>query len=423
MWQGFVAAGVPENNKMQGATSLRSSRLKTLILTLHYPHRVSYYDDWSDAFCNSRDYACTVQNIRGLRQSALASQIDNYDAIILLHSCNSDTLDYLTPLAPVLANRKRAKLLSFNGNEFNSPHISMVDRIELLRAMRCDITATQMLQEAGEFLYVRSGAQVISVPHALNPDVFQPGPAHGGRRLDLGVKGYRYPPFLGDDDRNRLLSYFQENAENFGLAADITYDQRLTRENWLEFLCECRGTISTEAGSWYLDPDDTLIGRIAQYLAARRTGLVLKNESFLRRAVRPLPYSIKAILWKVLQHGPVKFEVFEDFNVPFEELDQKFFRTAPRAPVHSKAISSRHFDAIGTKTCQIMLRGRYNDILRADEHYIAIDPSFADAPEAIRRFKDAGERQLIVDRAHAYVMASHTYAHRAADVRKALEAV
>lgn len=397
------------------------SRVRTLLLKLEYPHRVSYYDDWSEAFCTSSEFDCSVENIRGLHAAKLRKIIDSFDAIILLHSCNSDTLEYFAPLVPVLAGRNRAKMVSFAGNEYNSPYVSLREKVRLLERARCDILATQLLQEAGAFLYARSGARIISVPHALNPRVFTPGPKHADRRLDFGVKGYRYPPFLGDNDRNALLRYFQDNAARFDFHLDITVDQRLGREKWVDFLRECRGTISTEAGSWYLDPDDALIGEIHRYIASRRTGLVLKNDGLLRRAARRLPSPVKAALWTVLERGPVKFEVLDDFGIPFEELDARFFKNRPRAPVYGKAASSRHFDAIGTKTCQVMLEGRFNDILKADEHYIAIDSSFANASEAVRRFKDPAEREAIVERAYEYVLASHTYAHRAAAVRKALE--
>ncbi len=136
---------------------------------------------------------------------------------------------------------------------------------------------------------------------------------------------------------------------------------------------------------------------------------------------RYLPSPVKSILWKALKHGPVKFEVLDDFDTPFAELEQRFFRNAERCPAYGKAISSRHFDAIGTKTCQIMLRGRFNDILVADEHYVAIEPDFSNADDAIGRFKDAGERRRIVDQAYEHVMNLHTHRHRTAQVRALLE--
>lgn len=398
------------------------SPVKVLVVRMEYAHRVSYYDDWSDAFAQSPHFTCAFQNIMTMDPAGATRRFDEHDAVILLHGCNADTLEYFERIVPALAARKHAKVLSFIGNEFNSPYVSMRRRGELLRDAGVDIVATQLLLEAGQHLYGATGARVVSIPHALNPAAFQPGPDHDSRTLDVGVKGYRYPPYLGDDDRNRLIETFQSAAPRLGLAADITFDNRIGREQWAQFLQSCRGTISTEVGSWYISPDDTLIMRIHEYLNAKRRGLVITNDSAVRRAARWLPPKAKWALWNVLRLGVVKFDVLDDFATPFAELDREFFSKVERAPVYGKGISSRHFDAIGTKTCQVMLRGRYNDVLKAGEHYVAVDPDFANLDDAARRLKDGHEWRAIVERAYDHVMSEHTYAHRMAAVHDALQA-
>ncbi len=96
----------------------------------------------------------------------------------------------------------------------------------------------------------------------------------------------------------------------------------------------------------------------------------------------------------------------------FAEIEQRFFAGRQHCPAYSKCISSRHFDAAGTGTCQILVRGRYNDILTADEHYIALDPDLGNAEEATARFRDPVERRRIADAAYALVRDRHTYRHR-----------
>ena len=71
------------------------------------------------------------------------------------------------------------------------------------------------------------------------------------------------------------------------------------------------------------------------------------------------------------------------------QLHERFFRDTKRPPNYCKAISSRHFDAIAAKTCQIMQRGRFNYILDADKHYIAIEADFSNVEDAESRFKGA----------------------------------
>ena len=64
--------------------------------------------------------------------------------------------------------------------------------------------------------------------------------------------------------------------------------------------------------------------------------------------------------------------------------------------------------------------GRYNDILEADRHYIALDADLANAPEAIERFRDPAERRRIADAGQALVHDAHTYRHRLAALHRAV---
>jgi spore maturation protein CgeB len=59
-------------------------------------------------------------------------------------------------------------------------------------------------------------------------------------------------------------------------------------------------------------------------------------------------------------------------------------------------------------------------VLAPDEHYISVRKDRSNLDEAVRRFRDEGYRQTIVERAYEHVMANHTYAHR---VRSVLAAV
>ena len=383
-----------------------------MILNLNYPHRASYYDDWLDAFVQSRHFLCSVENIIGLKAKTLEAKIRDFDAVIILHSCSSDTLQYLEPLASALAARKGAKLLVFVGNEYNSPYVSMTRRIGFLKSARADFVATQLLLEAGEYLYGQTECRTVSIPHALNPIAFSPG-GSSDRDYDLGVKGFRYPPYLGDDDRNIFISQISASARDLGLKTDISEDQRLSRNDWAAFLGNCRGTVSTETGSFYLSPDDDLMNEIHRYLRSKDRGFVLKSEGKLRSAARHLPAGVKSTLWKLLRLGPLKFEMIEDFNTSFAELEAKFFKTCARAPVYSKAISSRHFDAIGTKTCQIMLEGRYNDILVPDVHYIPVKSDLSNIGDSLAAFSDPGYSSKISEQAYEFVLENHTYVHRA----------
>jgi hypothetical protein len=395
--------------------------VKTLVLTLEYPTRSSYYDDWCDAFARSRLFDVTVRNI--LQKSArrqIAREIRDYELIVVLHSCTADTMDYAVDLAPVLQDR-RGRLVSFIGNELNLPWAPIGDKIAWLKRIAPDLIATQMLAEAGEWLYAETGRRVISLPHALNAKVFQPDLPQASRRIDVGARSWRYLAYLGDDDRNRIYDYFVATRFAPPLVLDFSTEQRFDRAGWAVFLNQCKATISTEASSWYLERDDATVLAIRDYVAGAGGGFELRAGSQLSRLARRLPYRVKTVLRRMLRGGLVSYEALTAEQLDFDEIHRRFFAGRAKAPVYAKCISSRHFDAIGCKTLQIMFPGRYNDLLRAGEHYAALRDDFANIAEVLDTLRSTAARQRIVDRAHEHVMSAHTYEHRLAQLAMVLE--
>lgn len=400
-----------------------TDKIKTLVLTLRYPHRVSYYDDWAEAFSNAPCFDTDSRNLIGLGEKELARLLRNYELVVLLHACTGDSVSDLSRVASALGDRKRSHLLAFVGNEFNSPLAPLAEKLAVLEQCRPDVIATQLLEDAGRYLYDGLAARVVSIPHALNPARFVPGKPHRERNIDIGVRGYRYPGFIGDAERNVLIEYFRQHATEHALEADIETDQRLSPREWARFLGSCCGTVSSEAGSWYLQRDDRIVTAIKTFAESGRSGIVLGYSNPARSFVRRLPSPIKTWLAHVLHHGPVKYAGFEDARLEFDELYERFFKNEQRCPAYSKAISSRHLEAAGTLTCQLLMRGRYNDILEADVHYIPIAHDLSDVDTAIIRFKDDDERNRVASQAYDHVISAHTYTHRIAEIVSVVEAL
>jgi hypothetical protein len=395
--------------------------LKTLLLTLEYPSRASYYDDWRDAFVAAPQFDVMVRNIfdRAAR-AEIERTIGTYDLIVVLHACTADSLLYAEPLAGALAARK-GKLVAFIGNELNLPFAPLGAKIAWLRRVQPDIIATQLLEEAGAWLYAEVGARVISLPHALNPTAFQARTPQRDRPIDIGARSFRYLAYLGDDERNRIYDYFAANRFSPKLALDFSTEQRFDRAGWADFLDRCKATVATEAGSWFLERDDATVLAIRDYLGRNGGGgFVIRADSPLRPLAHRLPYRLKALARRVLRGGPIRYEALTAEEADFAEIHARFFAGRPRAPVYAKCISSRHFDAVGTKTVQIMFPGRYNGILDADRHYLALQPDFSNIEAVMARFRDPTERARVAEAAHAHVMGAHTYAHRMAQLAAAL---
>ena len=292
------------------------------------------------------------------------------------------------------------------------------EKRDFLRAVGADYVGTQLPIEAGRWLYADTGAKVVALPHALNDKVFRRDRPDSLRPIDIGGRSARYPAFIGDDERNQVHDLFSRIGPKSGLRVDIDTGTRLDRGGWAKFLNDCRGTIGTEAGSWYLEQDDRTVLEIREFLSARAGLGAIKADGLLHSLSRRLPYQVKTWLKALLKVSPLRHEAFEEGEMGFEDIEARFFAGRPRCPVYSKCISSRHFDAAGTGTCQILLRGRYNDILTADEHYIALDPDLANRGEAITRFRDPTERRRVAEAAYALVKERHTYRDRMAAIHQ-----
>lgn len=390
--------------------------MRTLVLTVTYPSRASYYDDWRDAFRTASAFDVETVNIftaDGRRR--VEKIVQDFDLIVLLHACTADTLTYIQPLVRVLQDRC-GKLLAFVGNELNLPWAGMEPKIGLLKSIQADIIATQLPLEAGETLYRETGGIVAAVPHALNEMAFRPETRSETRTIDFGARSFRYLPYLGDNDRNRIYDYFLKHHPALDLTIDFSIDHRFDRLGWAQFLNRCKGAVSTEAGSWYVAADDGLVREIRDYLASRRGGLVIEADSRIGIWARRLPYPVKAALRLLLRRSFVSHEAEIDQTADWSDIHGRFFADRPRPPYCGKCISSRHFDAIGTKTVQVMFPGRFNDILIADRHYIPLSPDFSDIRDAVEKFRDDDVRNRIADEAYEHILSAHTYRHRIAQI-------
>jgi len=329
---------------------------------------LSYNDDWQDAFVNYANYInWDKYNLASKTKSWLMvlPKIKWYDLIVLLHSTNSNG-EHVHPVLRKAMLYRNCKLVIFIGNEYNK---LAQEKLNLIKEIDADVVASQLPQDIANWMYKDAHAQIISIPHALNPISFKPLTLNNDRPIDIGNRTYEYPISLGDNDRNRLNDYFLNHCQPY-LKLDISSQQskRLKRKGWAFFLNSCKGTISTEAGTSFLEQDGKTLLAIQKY-----------------RKKKPM--------------------------ATFEEVYNKFYAHY-KNQVSGKTVSSRHFDAIGTKTCQLMIAGRFCDILEPEKHYISINKDFSNIKDSIDRFKDDTYRNKIVNDAYEYVINSHTHKHR-----------
>lgn len=391
--------------------------MKTLLLYALYTDQLSYYDDWIDAFKCSKTFVTTLVNLCDLSmdEPQLHRNILDAEFIILHHSMTSDTLKYLQPLISILQQRK-GKLISFVGNEVNLPILGMSLKIQILQQLETDLIITQLIQDAGDWLYADCKAEVLSLPHALNPKKFTPTIDLTRRSIDLGTRSSHYGAFIGDNDRNEIIEYFDHNADALSLTVDLGFNkyskQRFNRAEWCDFLNQCKATLSTEAGSFYLERDDSIIKKMMDDIAQQDKRYLVPESGILVSIYRKFfNQSIKNFIRRSLGSLIIdRHKVLDELH--FDQVKDKYFTTANRCPVYSKAISSRHFDAIGTKTLHVMYPGRYNDILSPGINYFELQRDHSNINELLELLRDADSIRRITDTTYDYIMALHTHEMR-----------
>ncbi len=342
-------------------TSIPSSFLYSILGVRN--ESLSYVLDWKESLCEAAQLEVDVCNITNLVEYfRYLRAISHYSLIIILHSATGDNMSILLKTAEWFKKR-RGKLVVFVGNEYNL----VAHKLRFILSVEADYVCSQLPIEAARWLYAGcTKSKIVAIPHALNPKLYSPNP-YSGRITDIGFIGNLYHTFIGDMERTNLIQYFQRNSEDLGVSCDIR-TRRLPREDWAQFLRSCRGTLGAESGTYYLDRKGKVVDDVKKY-------------------VRGHP------------------------EVSFQEVYKLFFKNH-MSTVSGKAISSRHFEPIGTKTCQILIEGYYNGVLLPDDHYISVKKDLSNINDVICRFRDEDYREKMVERTYEYVMDCHTYRHR-----------
>ncbi len=349
-------------------TVTQKDRIRTLYLEINdLTHDrwqpLCYVVDWREAFLAEPILDVELCNINDdFHYGTCLNKISDYDLIIVSHAATGDDMTKLLDTQAGFSGR-RGKLAVFIGNEYDL----MSDKISFIKETGAEYICTQLPLDAAQWLYQECfSGTILPLPHALNPERFRPM-SNVRRDIDIGFIGDLYFPWVGDIERTNLINFFSANGELLGLDYYITA-QRINGDDWGRFLNACKGIIGAESGTYYLNGRGEVLRRAKDYMA-----------------IYP--------------------------ETPFPRLFELFFRDIVR-PVSGKAISSRHFEPIGTKTCQLLLEGNYNGILKADEHFIPIRRDLSNVLDSVEKLKDEAYRLAMVERTYDYVMSSHTYQHR-----------
>lgn len=191
------------------------------------------------------------------------------------------------------------------------------------------------------------------------------------RKYDIVYRASHLPYRFGKHGqlKHQIAKIVSDSAERLGLNSNIsTLDKdTILGDKWFDFLASGKTVIGCESGSSVLD---------------RRGEIKTKIETILKN------------------NNNISFQEITHF-LPPDWDNYQFF-----------AISPRHFEAIITKTCQILVEGNYDHILEPNRHYIAIKKDFSNLDEVIGKIKDDKYITEITELAYNEIYLSGKYSYK-----------
>jgi hypothetical protein len=190
------------------------------------------------------------------------------------------------------------------------------------------------------------------------------------REYDIVYRASHLPYWFGSQGqlKHQIADIVSQKALEKGLKCNISTDFKdtITGNHWFDFLGSGKAVIGCESGSSVLD----------------------------RRG------EVKSQIQHLLKNNP---------NISFPEIskylpcgwdDYKFF-----------AISPRHFEAIFTKTCQILIEGQYDQILEPNRHFLLLKRDFSNLNEVLEKIQDNNLLYQITECAYNEIYLSGKYSY------------
>jgi hypothetical protein len=201
----------------------------------------------------------------------------------------------------------------------------------------------------------------------LDPEVVERlrGPSQSlARPIDIGYRAFDAPAYLGSFGRRKaeLATVVREAAGRQGLNVDISTRSKdtLLGDDWYDFLLKSKYTIGVEGGSGVLDRDGSIRRCTEEMLAKNR-------------------------------------------QATFDEIRQACFPDLD-GTLALAAISPRHLEACATRTCQALVEGDYNGILKPGRHYLELKRDFSNLDEVLATMKRDELRREIVETAYREIV-------------------
>jgi len=189
--------------------------------------------------------------------------------------------------------------------------------------------------------------------------------------IDIGYRAYGVRYHLGRHGflKIKIADVFNQKTVNERLKVDISTrtGDIIYGDKWYEFLLRCKYTIAVEGGATVLDPDGKIMPKSLEFIKT---------------------------------HPGARFEDVE--NACFPGLDGQ---------IQYMAISPKHLEACATRSCQILIEGEYNGILKPGIHYIELKKDFGNIDDVLDIVRKDELREEIVEKAYREIASTSKYTY------------
>lgn len=192
------------------------------------------------------------------------------------------------------------------------------------------------------------------------------------RDIDIGYRARNMPPWLGKHGylKTQIGEIFATESPKHSLKIDISTQAKDTffGDDWYRFMLRCKYFIGVEGGSTVLDKYGNIGEQCEVYYAQNPTA-------------------------------------------SFEELEEKFFPDLD-GKLNLIAISPRQFELCMTRTCQVLVEGDYNGILKPNVHYIPVKKDMSNLEDVFSIIQKDEIRSKMVERAYNDIVLSGNYSYQ-----------
>jgi glycosyltransferase involved in cell wall biosynthesis len=207
----------------------------------------------------------------------------------------------------------------------------------------------------------------------VTPTLRQSQLGASAKPIDIGYRGSIQPLSFGwlayekrkiGYDVNRLLS-----GRDLSLDISSRWEDRIGGDQWLHFLASCKATLGAESGASVFDLDGDLSARCER--AEQRLGPFSEDVSYA-----------------------------ESYLAELADLEGN---------VKYNQVSPRHFEAVATRTLQILFPGSYSDIFMPGRHYVPLRRDYSNLDDLVDLVRDDRRRIEITTRAYEEIVEARDY--------------